>query len=66
MQGNPQYPVPSRVPHDGSLYVGTTNGALVAISAAKVRIILTSLLLRAGRAVPVSILVDRLGEDDHA
>ena len=40
------------------------NGALVAISAAKVRIILTSLLLRAGRAVPVSILVDRLWDHD--
>lgn len=40
------------------------DGALVAISAAKVRIILASLLLRAGRAVPVSILVDRLWEHD--
>jgi DNA-binding SARP family transcriptional activator len=40
------------------------NGALVAISAMKVRIILASLLLRAGRVVPVSVLVDRLWDDE--
>ncbi|MEU4427386.1 BTAD domain-containing putative transcriptional regulator [Actinoplanes sp. NPDC024001] len=40
------------------------NGAPVVISAAKLRIILASLLLRAGRVVPVSVLVDRLWEHE--
>ncbi|MCW6004287.1 winged helix-turn-helix domain-containing protein [Micromonospora sp. CPCC 205371] len=40
------------------------NGVLVVISAMKVRIILASLLLRAGRVVPVSVLVDRLWDQD--
>ncbi|GIG87934.1 SARP family transcriptional regulator [Plantactinospora endophytica] len=40
------------------------DGALVVISAMKVRIILASLLLRAGRVVPVGVLVDRLWEHD--
>ncbi|MDG4787768.1 BTAD domain-containing putative transcriptional regulator [Micromonospora sp. WMMD1102] len=40
------------------------NGALVVLSAAKLRIILASLLLRAGRVVPVSVLVDRLWDHE--
>ncbi|MEV6304059.1 BTAD domain-containing putative transcriptional regulator [Actinoplanes sp. NPDC051861] len=40
------------------------NGALVVISAPKLRTILASLLLRAGRVVPVSVLVDRLWDDE--
>jgi DNA-binding SARP family transcriptional activator/tetratricopeptide (TPR) repeat protein len=40
------------------------DGVLVAISATKIRIILASLLLRAGRVVPVSTLADRLWDND--
>ncbi|WP_203903126.1 AfsR/SARP family transcriptional regulator [Virgisporangium aliadipatigenens] len=40
------------------------DGALVVISAAKLRIILATLLLRAGQVVPVSVLVDRLWDDE--
>ncbi|MEU8607254.1 BTAD domain-containing putative transcriptional regulator [Actinoplanes sp. NPDC048791] len=38
--------------------------ALVVISAAKLRIILASLVLHAGRVVPVSVLIDRLWDDE--
>ncbi|GAA3925721.1 AfsR/SARP family transcriptional regulator [Actinoplanes auranticolor] len=40
------------------------DGALVVISAAKLRIILASLVLRAGRVVPVSVLTDRLWDHE--
>jgi DNA-binding SARP family transcriptional activator/tetratricopeptide (TPR) repeat protein len=40
------------------------DGAPVTISAAKLRIILVSLLLNAGRVVPVNVLIDRLWDHD--
>ncbi|MGW4945324.1 BTAD domain-containing putative transcriptional regulator [Actinoplanes sp. NPDC004185] len=40
------------------------DGALVVVSAAKLRIILASLVLHAGRVVPVSALIDRLWDHE--